>query len=167
VDDFESFARANGPALAGVAYLLCGHRQTAEDLVQIALTKAHRSWPRVQAADRPDAYVRQILVREYLSWRRRRSTTEVPSNTIVLMDQLADPHPSAMDRVGETDEMWQLLHQLPRQQRAALVMRFYLDLPDAEIGSHLGCSAVTVRSHISRGLRKLQTLSPTSTSEDR
>ncbi len=158
MDDFESFVQANAPALAGVAYLLCGHEQTAEDLVQTALTKAHRAWRRVQAADRPDAYVRQILVREYLSWRRRRMTTEIPTDTHQLMDQHPDEKTRTVEAFGENDEMWQLLHQLPRQQRAALVMRFYLDLPDPEIADHLGCRVATVRSHISHGLKTLRTL---------
>ena len=42
MDDFDVFVRAHGPSLAGVAYLLCGHTQTAEDLVQNALAKAHK-----------------------------------------------------------------------------------------------------------------------------
>lgn len=165
MDDFEAFVHANAPALAGVAYLLCGHQQTAEDLVQATLAKVHRSWERVQTADRPDAYVRQILVREYLSWRRRRSTTELPTDTHLLLDQRRDQRAPAVDRVSETDAMWRLLHQLPRQQKAALVMRFYLDLPDPEIATHLGCAPATVRSHISRGLQTLRTLTPAAQSE--
>ena len=160
MDDFDVFVRAHGPSLAGVAYLLCGHTQTAEDLVQNALAKAHKSWDRVSSADHPEAYVRKILVREYLGWRRLKNTSEVPTDTPHLLHGHASDGNTAIDRVGETDAMWQLLAHLPRQQRAALVMRYYLDLPDDEIAPHLGCSAATVRSHLSRGLKTLRSITP-------
>ena len=119
-----------------------------------------QAWDRVSSADNPEAYVRKILVREYLGWRRLKNTSEVPTDTPHLLHGHASDGNTAIDRVGETDAMWQLLAHLPRQQRAALVMRYYLDLPDDEIAPHLGCSAATVRSHLSRGLKTLRSITP-------
>jgi RNA polymerase sigma factor (sigma-70 family) len=80
---------------------------------------------------------------------------------------LADlPEAAARDdisaRHAQRDAAWRLLADLPRQQRAVLVLRFYEDLPDDEIATILGCSPVTVRSNASRGLATLRANLPTS-----
>src|SRR5664279_637719 len=59
-------------------------------------------------------------------------------------------------RFDDRDELWSLLRELPDRQRAALVLRFFHDLPDDEIGTALGCRPGTVRSLISRGLADLR-----------
>jgi RNA polymerase sigma-70 factor (sigma-E family) len=156
VDDFDAFVRATGPSLARLATLLSGNPHTAEDLVQSSLLQAHRSWNRVRAVEHPEAYVRQILVREYLTWRRRKSTGEMVTDpdAVSARDRRRGPDPAS--EVTEADAMWRRLQQLPRKQRAVLVMRYYLDLPDHEIAALLQSSTSTVRSHISRGLQTLR-----------
>jgi RNA polymerase sigma factor (sigma-70 family) len=54
------------------------------------------------------------------------------------------------------DEMWDVLQRLPDRQRAAVVLRFYEDLPDAEIAQILGCRLPTVRTAVHRGLAALR-----------
>lgn len=156
MDDFESFARAIAPSLARFAYLLCADRHMAEDLVQSSLLKTYRSWERVQAANNREAYVRQITMREYLSWRRLRSSGEMATEPGEVSERQSQIVADPSDRVVEADAMWTSLHGLPKKQRSTLVMRYYLDLPDKEIAELLGCSASTVRSHISRGLKTLR-----------
>lgn len=153
MDDFEAFVRNVGPAMSRFAFLLCGDRQHGEDLFQTALWKAHRSWERVRAAEEPATYFRKILLREYLSWRRRRWTTE-----LVAPGELFDStDPSRMDQqVVEADAVRRILSTLPRKQRAVLVMRYFLDLPEAEIAAELGCSGSTVRSTAARALDALR-----------
>lgn len=144
--DFEAFVSARGPALLRFAYVLCRDRELAQDLVQEALVKAHAKWGRI---DSPDAYVRQAVVHDFCSWKRRRSTRDVV--TAVLPEGGAGV-------VGPEDRaaMWPLLAELPRQQRAVLVLRFYEDLDDDAIGNALGCSGATVRSHASKALAALR-----------
>ena len=97
MDEFDGFVRAVAPSLAKFAYLLCGDRHTAEDLVQSSLLKAHRSWNRVQAASNREAYVRQITLREFLSWRRRHllgthtrpDTTRLAGNHLRVTESIA------------------------------------------------------------------------------
>ena len=156
MEDFDSFVRANAPSLARFAYLLCGSSHTAEDLVQSTLLKVHQSWERVSSASSPVAYARRITVREYLSWRRRRSTSELVTDTDALPTHLSPAIDDPAHLVAETDAMWRNLQGLPRKQRTALVMRYYLDLPDREIAVLMGCSEATVRSHVSQGLRRLR-----------
>ena len=54
------------------------------------------------------------------------------------------------------DELWDALATLTDRQRAAIVLRFYCDLPDAEIAAALGCREATVRTSVHRGLAKLR-----------
>jgi RNA polymerase sigma-70 factor (sigma-E family) len=160
VDDFDGFVRASAPSLAKFAYLLCGNQHTAEDLVQGALFHAHRSWDRVSKVEHRTAYVRRIVVREYLSWQRRKSANELPLASGDLADHQSQYVPDPLHDMAETDAMWRSLQRLTRKQRTALVLRFYVDLPDHEIATHMGCSEGTVRSHVSRGLQSLRTLTP-------
>jgi RNA polymerase sigma-70 factor (sigma-E family) len=150
-ESFDAFVAARGDMLLRHAYVLCGDRHLAEDLLQDALIKTHRHWRRVSQVDQPEAYVRRILLNGYLSGRRRRSASEVPT---------ADHPPSGVDdhaaAHAERGAMWQLLAGLPRQQRAAVVLRFYEDLDDHVIGIALGCSASTARKHVSLALHKLR-----------
>src|ERR1700727_1313326 len=71
-EEFREFARSRASPLHQTAYLLCGDWHLAHDLVQDTLVKAYQHWPRVRQADRPDAYVRRILLNEARGrWRRR------------------------------------------------------------------------------------------------
>lgn len=144
------------PRLLRFALMLSGGVHTAEDLVQSALTQAYRHRDRVLAADHPEAYLRKIVLNEYLSWRRLRSSRELP--TALLTDSPGAEDLSA--RQAQRDAAWRLLARLPRQQRAVLVLRYYEDLPDDEIAALLNCSPGTVRSNASRGLAALRAAVP-------
>ena len=75
---FEEFAAARLPAVLRFAAVLTGDRGLAEDVVQEVLLRASRRWETIAGLDRPEAYVRKMIVNEYLSWRRR-SWRLVPS----------------------------------------------------------------------------------------
>jgi RNA polymerase sigma-70 factor (sigma-E family) len=143
--DFDAFVAAHGRALLQTAYLVSGSRDRAQDLVQAALEKAFRSWPRVQRADAPLAYVRQIVVREHLSWARSRAASE----RIGLFGQGTEA-PDASEAVVVQDTVWRLLATLPDRQRAVLVLRLFDDLSDNDIAAALGCRASTVRAYAAR-----------------
>lgn len=153
MDSFDAFVVDRGPSLLRFAYLLSRDRHQAQDLVQEALSNAHRRWARVY---QPEAYVRRAILNDFLSWRRRRASGEVITNE--------PPEPSARGAAGlaaahaDRDAMWQLLAQLPRQQRAVLVLRYYEDLPDEDIAGYLNCTQATVRAHASKALARLRTL---------
>jgi len=157
-DTFEEFVVARGDGLTRFAYVLCGDHQLAEDLVQEVLARMYSRWPRIEReVDQPEAYVRTAVVREYVSWRRRRSSTEsafadVPEPRAVGDDQAS--------RQAQRDELWHVLAVLPRSQRAVLVLRYYEDLPDAEIARVLGCGVTTVRGYALRGLTRLRVMLP-------
>jgi RNA polymerase sigma-70 factor (sigma-E family) len=152
LDDFDDYVRANGAGLLRFAYLLCGDAHRAEDFVQEALVRCHRRWARIERDCGPDAYVRKAILRQYLSWRRRRSAGE--RVVARVRDHPADP--DATQRVVDQDALLRVLARLPRRQRAVLVLRFYEDLPDDRIAEALGCSRATVRVHARRGMEWLR-----------
>lgn len=153
-DDFDGFVVARGRVLLRFAYLLCGNRHLAEDIVQEVLARTHQRWSRIERMEAPEAYIRRAVVREYLSWRRRRASTE---QVVADLPDRAAPGDLA-DALAERGEIWSLLAGLPRAQRAVLVLRFYNDLGDADIAALLGCSQSTVRAHASRALAKLRSV---------
>ena len=149
---YDELVRATQPRLVRLGLMLTGNLHNAEDLVQTVLARAHRRWDRISGLEHPEAYLRTMVVNEFLSWRRILKNRELP---------LAEPieRPSDEDigsRQALKDATWQLLTHLPRQQRAVLVLRYYEDLADAEIADILGVTAGTVRSNISRALANLR-----------
>ena len=149
--ELDEYVAARGKALLRTAYLLCGDRHLSEDLVQEVLAKVHR---RRGLADieHLDAYLRSAVVRQFLSWRRRRSGNEA----LLLPGREPAPQPGPADAHAERDAVWSELARLPRQQRAVLVLRYYEDLPDERIGELIGCTAATVRVHARRALATLR-----------
>jgi len=152
-DTFDNFVTARGAGLLRFAYVLCGDRHLAEDLVQEVLARLHRRWAHIEELAHPEAYVRKAVVREFLSWRRRRSNRELVA---AYLPERAHDGTDPATRQAVFDELWRLLETLPRAQRAVLVLRFFEDLPDVRIAEVLGCTAVTVRVHASRGLARLR-----------
>ncbi len=151
---FDEFATAELPALAGYARALTGDRQRAHDVLADALVTAQVRWKRIGAMTNPAAYVRRIVTTTYLAERRRWSTRHI--GLTGTGDAPESPVPDPSLPVDDRDQLHQLLAGLPRQQRAAIVLRYYLGLPDSEIADELGCAAVTVRSYISRGLAAMR-----------
>ncbi|TVT19477.1 SigE family RNA polymerase sigma factor [Amycolatopsis rhizosphaerae] len=152
---FEEFSREQLPGLVRFAAVLSGDRDLAQDIVQDALVRAHARWKRVSETERPDLYLRKMVVNGYLSWRRRwyqRSVRVVEDTSRFDEGQVADP----ATRIADHEQLAALLAGLSRPQQAAIVLRFYEDRDDGEIAEVLGCALGTVRSHISRGLSILR-----------
>jgi RNA polymerase sigma-70 factor (sigma-E family) len=148
-EEFEAFVQARYAALARTAVLLTGTRHTAEDLLQEALIRTFVSWSRVRDGGAADAYVRTVMVRLLLKDRRRRWSGEIP-------------HADLPETIGPTTDLdaaesvREALRRLPVDQRAAIVLRFYVDLTEAQIADTIGCPPGTVKSRISRGLAALR-----------
>ena len=153
VRSFVAFVRDHGERHLRVAVLLTGDWHAAEDLVQASLVKLYQAWPRMDLVDgAPDAYLRRVIVNTHRSWWRARWRRETPVAEL--------PDSGARDDATERHALASLIRQalleLPRKQRAVVVLRYLEDLPDAEVASLLGCSPGTVRTHAHRGLRALR-----------
>ena len=150
-DRFVVWASARIAGLHRTAYLLCGDWHTAEDCVQEALARVAVSWTRIERLENPDAYVRRVLVNKVRERHRRRSSGEVPTDQFGDL-AVADGSQARADR----DELVAALRQLPRRQRAAVVLRYFDGLSEAETAAALRCSVGTVKSQTSRALDKLR-----------
>jgi RNA polymerase sigma-70 factor (sigma-E family) len=153
--EFEEFAHARSAHLLRAAWLLCGDRHQAEDLVQETLAKVYVRWHRRLGGriENPAAYAQTALVRTFLSSRRRRSSSELP---------YADP-PDAVhpDRSRETDlqlEVAAALAGLAPADRAVLVLRYLEDRSVSEAAALLGVSQGAVRNRSMRALDRLRPL---------
>lgn len=155
---FGEFAAARLQALLRYAVVLTGDRELAQDIVQDVLVRTQLQWRRIERAESPEAYVRRMVLNEYLSWRRRWAVRNLRSVGEQVVD-LADRHNATRDHadhIVDSDEVWARLATLPRKQRAVLVLRYYEELDDDEIATLLNCAPVTVRSNASKALRNLR-----------
>jgi RNA polymerase sigma-70 factor (sigma-E family) len=157
--DFDRFVADTTDGLLRTAYLIVWDLPEAEDLVQETLLRVAKRWPRVRRMDHPPAYARRILVNLALDGAGRRSRRAAELAAAPPAERADDRwHPSAIET---SDELVRALATLPPRQRAVLVLRYFLDLPEAEVAAALQCSLGTVKSTASRGLARLeQTLRP-------
>jgi RNA polymerase sigma factor (sigma-70 family) len=125
-----------------VARLLVGSPEVAADLVQDAFVEVHRRWDKL---DRPAAYLRRSVVNRCRGYHRRRVTQRAG------LRKLSWAAPS-----DEARELTDAIARLRYRERAAIVLRFYADLPDADIAELLGCRPGTVASLVHRGLERLR-----------
>jgi RNA polymerase sigma-70 factor (sigma-E family) len=149
-EDVGGFAQRCGLELLRFAYLLCGDRQRAEDLLQDVLLAMYRRYPDALPLDNPIGYARRALANANISRVRRASSSEV------VVGEFPDGAlPDGID-AADRDLLWQALRRLPVRQRTVLVMRFYVDASERDIADALGCRPGTVRSLASRGLAALR-----------
>ena len=151
---FVAFARRRGPHHLRTAVLLTGDWHAAEDLVQTCLATLYRVWHRLDTGVDPDAYLRRMLVNTQRSWWRARWRQEAPVE--VVPDRAIGG--DGQERHALADTVRRALVALPARQRAALVLRYFEDLPEADVADLLGCSVGTVKTHTSRGVRRLREL---------
>jgi RNA polymerase sigma-70 factor (sigma-E family) len=151
---FSEFVLASSPALHRAAYLMVGDAGLAQDLVQEALTKTYVAWPRLRDRGRAEAYTRKAITTTAISWfRRKRWRAERPGPGDPLPDTAGSGH---ADGIDQRTWLWQCLQQLPVRQRAAIVLRYYEDLTEAQTAAAMGCAVGTVKSQVAAGLDKLR-----------
>ena len=145
---FDEYVQSRYGELLRFAYVLTGDRHLADDLVQEALEQTGVHWRRVRRQDDPEGYVRRIIVNRFLNrtrlLRRERLVAEVPERG------------HHVDGEPRDEALWRLVALPPRQQRAVLVLRFFLDLSESQVAEVLGCSIGTVKSNGSRAMAKLR-----------
>lgn len=150
--DFRDFVLSRGRSLLRSAYLLTGNLADAEDLVQSALAKTYQAWDRIEDRNALDGYVRRAMVNTHISWWRRRRLDEYPTDDI--------PDRPVADSSGSSDlhdTLQRAIDRLPQRMRAAVVLRFFEDMTEAEVADVLGVSQGTVKSTVSRAVAKLRT----------
>ncbi|MCM0618809.1 SigE family RNA polymerase sigma factor [Nocardioides bruguierae] len=160
--EFTDFAAARQQSLLRAAYLMVGEQTLAQDLVQEALTKTYVAWPRLRRTEAAEAYTRRAITTTAISWFRRKSwsherVSETPEDLrpagAQSQSQGQDDH---ADDVARRDWLWAALHRLPPRQRAAVVLRYYEDLTEAQTAEALGCAVGTVKSQVNAAFKTLR-----------
>ncbi|MFZ2015959.1 MAG: SigE family RNA polymerase sigma factor [Nocardioides sp.] len=149
---FTAFVLGCQPALRRTAFLMCGDWSLASDFVQDALIRVYRHWPRLRSEAEARSYARKAVVSVVIDAKRRRSSTELP--VAQVRDGVGGS--DATGRSDDRDLLTRCLAQVPARQRACVVLRYYDDLPVAEVAALLGISEGTVKSQTARGLETLQ-----------
>ena len=147
--------REEGPSLVRLARMFTDDRNAAEDLVQEAFIRLYRSAHRIQDPSKAAPYMRSIVLnlardhnrRGLMSLRHQNAMRELDST-----EALDDSVVAADDEAGVVEA----LRDLPRRQRDCLVLRFYLDLTEREIGETLRISPNSVKTHCRRGMAALE-----------
>ena len=151
--EFVEFARAASARLVHAAFLMTGDHHLAEDAAQTALVRTYASWSRIRDDD-AYGYARRILVNHLVDgWRRpirEYPTEEVPEQR---RDDVAD-------EVATRRWLTAILGALSPRERAIVVLRYYFDLPEAQVARELAISVGTVKSTSSRALEKLRSTGP-------
>jgi RNA polymerase sigma-70 factor (sigma-E family) len=140
-------------ALVRLATLLLRDVGAAEEIVQDSFVAMHGSWRRLRDHDRALAYLRQAVVNRSRSALRHR-TVEQRHAPAPMPDHASAEH-GALEAL-EREDLIRALHRLPRRQREVLVLRYYIDLSEAQIADAIGISRGAVKSHASRGMAALR-----------
>jgi RNA polymerase sigma-70 factor (sigma-E family) len=161
-EEFAEFVRTTGPRLHRAALLLTGDHHLTEDLTQATYARVYASWRRVSRADDPLAYARRTLLNAYLSHRRLRRNSELPTDPTVL--------PSAGSAGVDSDhatriDLLDALATLPPHDRAVLVLRYWEDRSVADTAHDLGLTETAVRTRARRALQRLRPLVGTDLTE--
>ncbi len=146
-DDFERLYRNELAGLVRLAHLLTGSNVAADDIAHEAFLKVRDRW---SSLENPGAYLRVVTVNLSRNWSRsdgRRTARE---------RRFATADADAADDVDSHEGLLALVDHLPFRQRAVLVARYWLDLPESEIAELVGCRPGTVKSLASRALSILR-----------
>jgi RNA polymerase sigma-70 factor (sigma-E family) len=148
---FRDYVTSRSASLLRMAYVLTRNQADAEDLVQVALAKTYQAWDRIEDRKALDGYVRRAMVNTHISWWRRPHLEEYPTDDV--------PDRAVTDHAGDSelaDALQRALDRLPSRMRAAVVLRYYEDMTEAEVAAALGISQGTVKSTVSRAVAKLR-----------
>src|SRR5215469_512522 len=144
-------AGGGGAALKRHAFLLCGNEAQADDLVQEALVRAFTRPQRVARPGAAEAYVRVIMVNLFIDGARRHSRW----SRVAPLLRPADVTPDPADQVSDRDAMLTALRSLSPRQRACVVLRYYEDLPVAEVAAVLGVGEGAVKRYVSEAMSQM------------
>lgn len=146
---FAAFARVRWRDLVRAAIFLGASAHEAEDLAQQTLIRCYRSWDRVQQADNTEAYVYRMLLNQLRDarrtrWWRGRVDHEHDESVADSSDQLAT-----------ADAIARAVADLSKAQREVVVLRYFVQLTEAQAAEALGIAPGTVKSRLSRALARL------------
>lgn len=164
--DRAAFARVfdeHRDDVVALAYVLCGDAQAAEDAAADAFARTYEQWRRGRV-DRVEGYVRRAVVNQVNSHFRRLGRQRRFERRRGGEGRADTPHP---ERTEVSDHVVGLIRELPRRQRTAVVLRYWADLPLADIADAMDCPVGTAKSLLSRGVARLREAAEPATDAER
>lgn len=155
--EFSAFCEEEHPRLVGALSLYCGDRAVAEELAQDALARACRDWKRVRRLGAPGAWVHRVAINLANSYFRRRAA-EARARRQLQGHQRVDRRPG-LDPAAAL-AIRNAVSSLPRRQRTALILRFYVGLSVRDVALLMECPEGTVKTLTSKAIRSLRTNLP-------
>jgi RNA polymerase sigma factor, sigma-70 family len=145
----------HAPEAIRLAYLMTSDSELSKDMVQEAFIRVAGRFGHMREARSFDAYLRRTVVNLCLSHHRR---TKIERRFLQREGALVGDggRPVAAPDLGDRDELAGALRTLPERQRAAIVLRYYQDLPEHEVATTLGCSVGAARALVARGMETLR-----------
>ncbi|MEU6082761.1 sigma-70 family RNA polymerase sigma factor [Streptomyces sp. NPDC047108] len=150
-EDFGAFFERTFPGMLARAFVLCGHRQDAEDAVQEAYAEAFRRWDRLRAYDAPDAWVLRIVRQRLAAVSRRRARRRT-----VELDSVPHPPAAAVERTVEARAVLTALAALPQRQRTVVVLHCLQGMSQEAVAEELGLSRGGVAASLFKGRKRLE-----------
>lgn len=145
VESFDSYYRRDYRSLLGLAYVLTGSSSVAEDIVQEALTEAHRRWDSISKYEDPGAWVRRVMVNKSRSrFRKLKSEAKSMTSFGARRQEVIQPTERVM-------EVWSAVGDLPTRQRQAIALHYWEDYSLVKIAEIMDCGEETVKTHLKRG----------------
>ncbi|MEL7206824.1 MAG: sigma-70 family RNA polymerase sigma factor [Actinomycetota bacterium] len=149
-DEFARLYDREFTVAAHAAFTIVRSSARAEELAQDAFAAAYARWSHVQSLDRPGAWVRRVAINLAIKDRERRARADRMTVESAWAETVGPDEP------GGPDEVREAVAALPRQQRLAVVLFYFHDLPVAEVADSLGCAEATARVHLHRARTTLE-----------
>jgi RNA polymerase sigma-70 factor (sigma-E family) len=144
--------------LTRLALVMVGDRQAAEDIVQDAFCGLYRCWHRLRDTEKALSYVRSAVLNGCRSeFRRHRGAITGLTAPEVYLPPAWSAESAALAS-AERREVIQALRRLPARQREALVLRYFMELSEADTAATMNVSRGTAKSSVARGLSALRQL---------
>lgn len=149
-DEYADFVTGRWSSLVRAAVFLGASPDEAEDLAQTTLVLCYRKWDRVRAADDRDAYVYRMLMNTLrsarrTSWWRKRDVRDLPDQSVG----------DGSDATATADAVHRAMSSLSADQQSVVVLRYFVQLTEAQTAAVLGIPAGTVKSRLSRSIAAL------------
>lgn len=157
--DFDAFYRSQYPSVVRLSYSLCGSLSVAEDLAQETFITAYRRWQRIRSFDRPDLWVRRVVINRSISHRRRQVSERTAFQRMRARagDQAMAQFTDDLGHVLADGAVWKAVGELSRRQAKVLALFYVEDQPLSAIAEILGLGEETVKTHLKRGRAALAT----------
>lgn len=148
---------SEGRSLVRLAGIFCDDRSAAEDLVQEAFIRLHRSAHRIRDPRRAPAFLRSIVI-NLARDHNRRGLMSLRHRAAMVTPDVSPGFEDATVESADDRRVLDAVRLLPDRQRCCLVLRYYLGLTESETAKTLGLSKSSVKTHCRRGLASLESM---------